>query len=126
MLENQYYTLDYDSRKNRVHWKVIGFWKSVEVVQEVKNDWNAILKRTSKGFTIIADLTEMNAPPKAVEKLHEEIQETIIEAGVRKVATVLSSTMTKWAVISITDRSGMSVYLKNFNSRLDAESWLDE
>ena len=73
-----------------------------------------------------ADLRQMKAPPEPVAALHENLQKMIIETGVSKVATVLTSTMTKWAVESICNQSGMAIYLKNFNTVVDAESWLDE
>ncbi len=91
----------------------------------MKEDWETVLAETENQFTIITDLREMKAPA-PVATLHENLQKMIIETGVSKVATVLNSTMTKWAVESICNQSGMAIFLKNFNNVADAEKWLDE
>ncbi|MBN2441499.1 MAG: hypothetical protein JXJ04_09130 [Spirochaetales bacterium] len=126
MINNDYYELDVNVKKNRIYWKVKGFWPSADVVPNMGTDWQSCLEKVKKGFTIIADLREMKPPPEAVKKLHEDAQKSIIDTGVSKVATVMESTVTKWSVESITNKSGMNVLLQNFNNVLDAENWLDE
>ena len=127
MYTNEYYELDYNSAKNQINWKVKGFWRSVGTVPDMEKHWDSILARAKKpGFNILADLTEMKAPPQDVKDLHAQVQGRIVEAGVHKLAVIIGSALVDMSVQNIGKKSGMSQLTTNFADLASAQVWLDK
>jgi len=127
MITNKFYDLDYDSKKNQISWKVKGYWASVNEVPNMEKDWNSMLKQAKKpGFNILADLTEMKAPPQDVQELHAKVQQQIIGLGLQKIALVTASAVTRFSVKQIGTVSGMTQKSGDFNDLKKAQAWLDE
>jgi hypothetical protein len=127
MITNKFYDLDYDLKRNQINWKVKGYWASVDEVPNMEKDWNSILKQVKKpGFNVLADLTEMKAPPQDVQELHAKVQQQIIGLGLQKIAAVTASAVTRFSVKQIGTVSGVTQKIGDFNDLKKAQAWLDE
>ena len=127
MITNEFYDLDYDPKRNQINWKVKGWWASVNKVPNMEKDWNSMLAKVRKpGFNILADLTEMKAPPQDVQELHAKVQQQIIQSGVQKIATITASAVTRFSVKQIGTVSGITQMVSDFNDPTKAQAWLDE
>ena len=127
MYTNEYYDLNYSPIKNQINWKVKGYWRSVNAVPNMEQNWDSTLAQAKKpGFTILADLTEMKAPPQDVQDLHAQVQGKIVEAGVHKLAIVIGSALVDMSVKSIGRKSGITQLTTNFADTASAQAWLDE
>ncbi len=126
MFTNKYYDLDYDVEHNQIYWKVKGYWPSVHVVSNMEQDWEAVLARVKEpDFKILGDLSEMEMPPDDVAALHVKVQMKIIQAGVSKIATIITSAVTRISVHTIGTHSGIKQLTATFNSIGKAQAWLD-
>jgi len=66
--DNKYYKIGVSPEKNRVYFKIIGFWKSVEIVPDYLNDWKKATSLLARGFTLVTDATEMKTHPQEIKK----------------------------------------------------------
>ena len=127
MYTNEYYDLSFSSIKNQINWKVKGYWRSVNAVPNMEQNWDSVLAQAKKpGFNILADLTEMKAPPQDVQNLHVKVQGKIVEAGVHKLAVVIGSALVDMSVKSIGSKSGIAQLTTNFADTASAQAWLNE
>lgn len=125
MTSNNFYDLNYDARKNRFYLTVKGFWNSIDVAKDYLNDWMTQTKNAKSGFTVVADLRTMKAPPAAVFEYHKNAQEHLLNNGLRKTAEIVSSAITKLSVNRLSRTSGMDVLKRQFHSLHEVEAWLD-
>lgn len=70
--KTEYYYLGVDTESNLIIIKPIGFWASVELVPDYKNQiLSSIDKDLKAGFGVIYDISEMKAhPPKVRDEIH--------------------------------------------------------
>ncbi|MFT2008264.1 hypothetical protein ACMA1I_06280 [Pontibacter sp. 13R65] len=94
---NQFYEFSYEPDKNRIHFRMLGYWKSPEVVPEYLKDWGKTLEMAKPGFTLIADVRDMITHPVTVKQLHEKAIESCVDAGITYVAEI--SPLDKIAVL---------------------------
>jgi hypothetical protein len=126
MIKTDYYELDYDTEKNQIWWKIIGFWPSVDAVPNFDSDWKNTTANIPKGFTIMADLAEMKPFPPDVFELNQKKQIELMELGCSKVAQVTQSVMTVSQINRVAKESGMDAVLKAFDNFDDAQNWLSQ
>lgn len=127
MYKTKYYELAFDAAENQIYWKIIGFWPSMDAVPQVKQRWNEILSQTKPGFSVLADMTEMKAAPEEVEAFHISLQKKILDAGVGKIASLVSqSAIAALAGRRVGTETGVANVAQNFTDRAAAQSWLDE
>ena len=93
MIKTEHYELAFDPTENRVFWKVIGHWRSVDAVPDFDRHWNEITRQVRPGFTILADLREMNPMPEDVVELNQKKQAELMALGCRRVAQVSLSSL---------------------------------
>lgn len=122
--QNPQYELSIDKRKNRAYLKINGFWRNPEQVPDYINDWNKAVKELTKGFTLLTDATNMKIHPGSVRELHGKAQALIIKYGVKKVAELQADKIAEFQLDGVSKNTGMPK--KNFNSKDEAEKWLDE
>lgn len=122
--QNPQYELSVDKRKNRAYLKINGFWRNPEQVPDYINDWNKAVKELTNGFTLLTDATNMKIHPSTVRELHGKAQALIIKNGVKKVAELQADKIAEFQLDGVSKNTGMPK--KNFNSRDEAEKWLDE
>jgi hypothetical protein len=122
--QNEYYTMGVDRKKNRIYLIFSGYWKSPALVPNYVPDAKKALQMTSKGFTCLADVTKMKTPPDEIANLHIKMQSAYIQAGLRKTAEIVSSSVIKLLTSRLAQESGM--LKKIFDNWDDAEAWLDD
>ncbi len=86
LVNTRFYRMKVDAEKNRVYFKILGFWGSRQNVPNYLDDWRKTLKELRPGFTILTDLTESKMPSEDAVELHEQAQKLVMEAGLSKVA----------------------------------------
>lgn len=124
---NGMYELRYLPEKNRIDWKIRGYWRSPDDVPEVEDEWDEILRLTTPGFTVLADMTEMVPCGQDVETIHVRIQARVLEAGVRRVATLVpDSAIACLAGKRVGKLTGMIDVGEQFSSKVAAIVWLEE
>ena len=126
-IKNGRYEIRYDPIKNRVYFKMTGFWESPDAVPNYVKDWRETLAGVKRGYTILTDATEMIAPPEnVIQQRHVPAQQAVMEAGVSKIAEVVKRGLASLSVQHMGKESGMDVYKREFEDRAEAEKWLDE
>lgn len=119
-----HYTLAFDSSKNRIYWTPKGFWDDSVKKSELLDNWKKILQLVSKGFTILAEATQVKTLRPEWAETFKEIQSLMVKAGLTASAEVLpSNAVTQIQADRVSRQSGMRK--KNFTSPMDAEKWLD-
>jgi hypothetical protein len=126
LAQTEYYELAYDREKNRVHWKIKGYWPSVDAVPNFHADWGKAMAEVAQGFTILADLREMRPAPPDVAELHQGKQKELMELGCRKAVQVSSDAVTVMQINRVAKKSGMGSVLRAFDNLSEADAWLDE
>ena len=122
--DTKFYRISVSPEKNRAYLKILGFWRSTEVVPDYLNDWNKAMSMLKKGFTLLTDASEMKTHPQDVRKLHEQAQAIILKAGVSKVAEVLKDDVAEMQLDAVAKTTQFPK--KNFKTAVDGEKWLDE
>ena len=122
--DTRFYRISVSPEKNRAYLKILGFWRSTEVVPDYLNDWNKAMSMLKKGFTLLTDASEMKTHPQDVRKLHEQAQAIILKAGVSKVAEVLKDDVAEMQLDAVAKTTQFPK--KNFKTAVDGEKWLDE
>jgi hypothetical protein len=121
---NQHYKFSYDEHKNRVYFRMSGYWKNPEVVPEYLQDWGAAIKLTRPGFTLVADVSEMITHPASVKQLHEKAMDLCNIGGIGHVAEISPSDK-----IAVLQTAGMAdkTQLKytRFQDQASADTFLD-
>lgn len=117
------YVISVSPEKNRAYLKIIGFWKSPEVVPTYLEDWTTAVSKLKKGFTLVTDATEMKTHPQEVRKLHEQAQAMVLRAGVSKVAEILKDEIAEMQLDSVAKTTQFPK--RNFKTVEEAEKWLD-
>ncbi len=125
MISNEYYDLRYDQEKNRIYFKIKGFWPSTDTVPGYLDKWKDIVKQTKPEFTVLGDITEMKVPPQEIMNLHVEVQNLVLEKGMRKAAEIVDESILKLAVNRIARSSGLYVVKRQFHEYRRADAWLD-
>lgn len=122
---NDTYIISVDPSKNRLYLKVIGFWQDSSAAPNYIDDLRKACTPLSEGFTVVADLTEMKAPPPEVGLVHQEAQKLLLDTGLKKTAEVHSAdAIAQMAVDRYSKTSGMEKMV--FDNTGDAETWLDQ
>lgn len=121
--DTKQYKISVSPEKNRAYLKIIGFWRSPEVVPEYLKDWTKATSLLNKGFTLLTDASEMKTHPQELRKLHEQAQAILLKAGVSKVAEVLKDDVTEMQLNAVAKATQFPK--QNFRSAEEAEKWLD-
>ena len=122
---NKYYDLSYDKNKNRIYYKVKGFWKNPSVVPDYLNHMAKAIKLAQYNFTFLVDLSEAKTHPKDIQELREKSQVMYSNSPMYKIATVVAkSLIAEYQIGSMYKRSELGD--DKFYSTEEAENWLDE
>jgi hypothetical protein len=121
---NPCYDLAYDSSKNRIYFKIHGYWKNAEVVPDLLTDWDKALAFTHSDFTVLVDMRQMITHPQGLNKLHTAVQQKVASSGVAKVANIMPTD--KIASLQAAEITTCTKLLgKKFTSLPESEDWLD-
>ena len=120
---NKFYTIAVNSEKNRAYLKIIGFWRSPEVVPTYLKDWTEAVSLLKRGFTLLTDASEMKTHPAELKKLHEQAQAILLKNGVLKVAEIVKDDVAEMQLDAVAKTTQFPK--KNFKTAEAAEIWLD-
>ena len=121
--ENEKYVIKVDTSKNRIYYKIIGFWKTVEEVPDFVSDTEKAANMVSSNFSLITDLREAKPPISEVKELQGKTFNIMMKANLGKIAEIVDSAILKMSVSRV---AGTDVQRQSFKSLEDAEKWLDE
>ncbi len=124
--KNEFYELSYDPELNRVHWKMSGFWSSMEVAPDFQKHWDMAQEKASPGSTILADLTELKAMPADVIQANMERQGILIQQGCKKVGCAITLISTVMTLKKALKGSGMEEIIKLTETVDEAKAFLDQ
>ena len=122
--DTKQYKISILPEKNRAYLKIIGFWRSPEVVPDYISDWTKAVALLRRGFTLLTDASEMKTHPQELRRLHEQAQAILLKAGVSKVAEILKDEVAEMQLDAVAKATQFPK--KNFRLVEDAEKWLDE
>ncbi len=122
------YRVAVDVPKNRAYLYSFGDALNDSGVSSLLDDMKKALNSLKPGFTLLADFTGLKlfGLPDLVRTLHN----MVLEAGVRKVASVWSEeSFAKFMIDSLAQKAKGGTYAeirRSFKSLTEAEAWLDE
>jgi len=120
--KNQFYEISIDRNKNRIYGILIGFWKNKDDIINFSRDVESGLNQLATNFTMLMDLREFKTPPADVKEYMADVMKLVMNKGVKKVADVITSAITKMATDNMASSKGFQK--SNFNSIEEAEDWL--
>ncbi len=124
-VKTDYYALDYDAGKNRIYFHCFGRWSSRSVAPDFLKDWQKVMAQCKPGWSILGDLRKVEELSDDAQQWHVEVQQAILDRGVRKVAQVapfeVAGTVRKFS-----QESGLQKVLWAFMDIASAELWLDD
>ena len=123
LVSNDKYEIEVDVSKNRIYFKIIGFWKNVNEVPNFISDVEKAVNMVTPGFSIISDLRVAKPPAEETRKLHVKTSEIMVNNKINKIAEIVDSSILKMAVSRTTVKD---LKRKSFLSLEEAEKWLDE
>jgi hypothetical protein len=125
-IEHDHYTLEVNTEKNRVYFKLLGDIPSVDAIPEFESDWNKVLDEMGlqKGFSILGDLRKVEPMPQDVQDLQTKVQGTIMQKGCKKVAQIAPIAVVV-EVNKFSEKSGLKEILRGFSLVSSGERWLD-
>jgi hypothetical protein len=122
------YRITIDAARNRLYILVLGEAMTTNGVQGLVPAVKAGCDTLKPGFTAVADFLEMTLL--GLPDVVRDVQETIMAAGLRKLASVWhKETFAKMVVDQSAQKAaggGLTEKRRVFYSRDEAEAWLDE
>ncbi len=127
VVEREHYRMSVDIMKNRVLFEAWGDIVEPELFVHFADDWRTTCSQVHPGFTVLGDYTSVGVH--FLKDAFTDGMKVISEAGVRKVAVfwgtkILGRWTTEQAAAAASD--GYASKRKSFNTRAEAEAWLDE
>ncbi len=122
------YRVEIDAAKNRVYFSFFGDAVSMASAAGLLEATAAACGLMKPGFTGLADFTKMNLL--GLADLAQKVQMTLLNAGLRKMASVWDrDSFAKIVVNSSAESVKSGEYSEKrrlFKDRVEAEAWLDE
>jgi hypothetical protein len=125
IVKNKYYEIHYDEKKNRVYYKVTGFWENIDIVPNYTNDIKSVAKFVKPNYTMLVDTRNLEVHPQDVEELRIWAQEEAVKMGMFKAAQIVSEDFI--SELQFDDMTERANFLKGkFSNFEEAEAWLDK
>jgi len=122
--KTKYYEIEYNEPKNRVYYKIIGFWEDVEHVPLYLWHIKECLRLTKPDFTMLVDATQMEPHPPEIEDLRKQAQVLALAAGMKQAAEIVSQDFISSIQFDcMTETTGFQK--GKFKSFTQADTWLD-
>ncbi len=122
------YRIMIDKTKNRIYFSFFGDLVKDASVAGLLDATKASSALMEPGFTALADFREVNLL--GLPDIAQKVQMTLLEAGLRRVASVWShESFAKIIIDSSAQKAGSGMYSekrKVFKDEVEAEAWLDE
>ncbi len=124
IVSNDFYELAVNNEKNRVFFKIFGFWKDPSDVPDYLADWERTTDELSPGFTIVSDFRQMKTPSTAVAPLHQATQEFLVKKGLDRTAEIMEdAVLLEFQLKRYAEKSSMKK--REFKTVEEGEAWLD-
>jgi len=124
IVKNNYYEIHYSEQKNRLYYKVNGFWENAEMVPNYVKDINSVRNYVKPNFTMLVDTRKMEVHPQDVEDLRAWAQTVAIEMGMLVAAQIVSEDFI--SELQFDNMTEKTKFMKGkFTNQADAEIWLD-
>lgn len=123
--KNELYEMYIDKAKNRTHIIFRGFWKTIDDVPNLLEDFKRTMDEVKSGFTSITDASQMKTPGPEVSQLLIEMKNISNKKGQGRVARILDKAITKIVSQRIDRESEADAMTQNFGTYEEAEEWLD-
>ena len=126
VVEREQYRMLVDTQKNRVFLEAWGDIAEPKLLKHIADDWKKTCSLVSPGFTCLGDCTQVGAF--FLKDQFAEAGKVLFEAGVRKVALcwgkgILGRRTTGQAAAMVSGQ--YAAKRKSFDTRAEAEAWLD-
>ncbi|PKV67209.1 hypothetical protein [Pontibacter ramchanderi] len=122
---NSCYEISFDATRNSIHYKILGFWKNEDSIPHFLKDWDKALQLVSPGFTLLIDMRTMITHPQQLNKLHEESQQKMKEAGLNRIANVMPVDRIAGLQVAESIRK-IELPSHHFDTCEAAQEWLDK
>jgi hypothetical protein len=122
-----HHRVEVDTAKNRIYLTFFGDALSDAAAAGLRDEIQAAISLMKPGFTALGDFTEMNLL--GLPDIVQQLQATIVNAGVRKAASVWSHESFAKVIVDSSAQKVSGEYSerrKVFKSRVEAEAWLNE
>jgi hypothetical protein len=123
--KNNYYEISYDEKKNRIFYKVIGYWPCCNIVPNYLDDIGEVLNYVKPCFTMIVDASFVEPHPPEVEVIRKKAQSMAVQNGLLCAAEIVSSSFV--SNLQFDEMTKSTNFRKNrFTNLEDAEEFLDQ
>jgi len=125
IVENEYYALSVDEEKNRIYYKISGYWADISKVSSYLSDIAEVLKHVKPNFTMLVDNTEAEPHPLEIEELRKQAQKLANEAQLLVAAEIIP--FDKISAMQFQEMTTITNFkFSRFKTFEEAEKWLDE
>lgn len=121
--DNDQYSIEVSTEKNRAYLVIKGFWRNVDAVPNYINDWKKAMDYLKDNFTILNDAVAMKSHPQDVKELHGQVLAVLQTRKMGPAASLIANSVTEVQFASIA--KGTDINTSNFSNAADAEKWLD-
>jgi len=123
--KNKFYEIHYNESKNRIYYKVVGFWENVDCVPNYKEDIMSVRNFVKPNYTMLVDTRKMEVHPQDVENLRVWAQNEAVAMGMYRAAQIVSEDFI--SELQFDNMNDKANFMKGkFISFEEAENWLDE
>lgn len=122
--ENNCYTLEANTQRNRAYLTLRGYWGNDSDLIEYISDISAGLQMLSNNFTLLIDLTYYNGTSPEMKNIHVEACKCAQKVGLGRVAGIFpSNPLAKMLFETYSKVTGINPM--SFKNIIHAERWLD-
>lgn len=123
--KNKFYEIHYDELKNRIYYKVVGFWENTEVVPSYKEDIQSVRNYVRPNYTMLVDTRKLEVHPTDVENLRVWAQNEAVKMGMYRAAQIVTEDFISG--LQFDNMIEKAKFLAGkFTTFEEAEQWLDE
>ncbi len=124
IVSNEYFTINYDSAKNRVYASFNGFWGTMQIMDEYRSYLTKVCNMVKSNFTMVADLRSFKTLPNDLVPKQKQSMDDLAKAGMSKVAVIVpESVISEVQLKSSMNETAMPE--KQFSTVEGGEEWLD-
>jgi hypothetical protein len=122
--KNNYYEISYNEKKNRIFYKLTGYWPSCCHIPNYINHIDLALSYVKPGFTMLVDISLVEPHPPEIECIRKRAKLKAINKGLLSAAIVSSKSIV--SSLQFDEMTKCTHFPKHqFNNVEDAEKFLE-